>query len=814
MTRAISSRVLLFGAFAGLIPVHAAPSAADVARSIREAGLDPQACYRVRDLSYSKEDIRLYFNDGYLIFSRPVEGERFAAVFFGEVEGGDGEILLLPPTRSERQSLAKFTKSANLNEHFRNSLLFFTDDTAEVLLQRITKEGAGRPAPEMGPVLAEQWSPAVANIGEGFSLRIVQDLLNPTRVGGGFFLAVMAGKTLGNFDILYDPVAAEQIVAAQFLERNGQVVYDFWTSFPARSTRLRPAAAPEVRVFTVDEYQIDANLDDALALQAVTRARVHVGPGAQRVFPFQISRAMQVTSVRVDGVVAELYSRESPRGRGLRPGENEVVLVVSPEALAGGSTHQFEFEHQGRVIGSPGKGVYYVGARSNWYPSVSDGYASYDLRFRYPKRLTLVTPGEIVEDSSEGDRRSTRRRTPKIHMAGFNLGEYEKFAGPPAGTTPFTVEVFGNRMLEPALQPRPTTAVMVDPRMPPGGRGVRPSALTTVIQPAPPPDPLARLRTVADDVAAALQFYAGLFGPPALKNLTVSPIPDTFGQGFPGLIYLSTLAYLDPSERPAWIRGPRQQVFFSDLIGAHEVAHQWWGSIVSPKSYPDDWLIEGLAHYSALLWLEKKKGPKALQEVLDDFRQDLTKPDSEGRAPESAGPLTWGFRLDSSTLRDAWRAITYEKSAWVLHMLRQRLGDAQFLKLLAEVRKRYEYRAISTREFQALVKEFLPAKTPADFVDVFFDNWIYSTGVPALKLKSATRVVAGKQASSFRLTGTVEQSEVDSDFSADVPIEIQFAKGAPQVLWVRTSSEPVSFSATLREAPVRVVVGGALALKK
>jgi len=57
----------------------AGPTAAETARAVRDAGLDLDQCYHVRDLSLFKEDIKLYFNDGYLIFSKPVAGERVAA---------------------------------------------------------------------------------------------------------------------------------------------------------------------------------------------------------------------------------------------------------------------------------------------------------------------------------------------------------------------------------------------------------------------------------------------------------------------------------------------------------------------------------------------------------------------------------------------------------------------------------------------------------------------------------------------------------------------------------------------------------------
>ena len=75
------------------------------------------------------------------------------------------------------------------------------------------------------------------------------------------------------------------------------------------------------------------------------------------------------------------------------------------------------------------------------------------------------------------------------------------------------------------------------------------------------------------------------------------------------MVYLSTLAYLNPGQLPAASsRSAPRQTFYSELLETHEVAHQWWGNLVVPASYHDDWLIESLANYSALLLLERKKG--------------------------------------------------------------------------------------------------------------------------------------------------------------------------------------------------------------
>jgi len=460
------------------------------------------------------------------------------------------------------------------------------------------------------------------------------------------------------------------------------------------------------------------------------------------------------------------------------------------------------------VIVSRGDGVYFVNARGSWYPHVGWGFATYDLTFRYPRRLTLVASGDPVEDRTEGDLRITHRRTAvPAGAAGFNLGDYEKVAGTAAG---ISFEVYGNRHLVEALTPR---AVFVPPPAPsamgPRRRRANPEPAITDIVPLAP-DPLARLRAVAADVSSSLEFYTGLFGPPALKTLTVAPIPGTFGQGFPGLVYLSTFAYLDPAQRPAALRGARQEVFFSDLITAHETAHQWWGSVVTSGSLDDDWLVEALANYSALLWLEKKKGAKALESVLDGYREGLLRKDTGGKVVESVGPVVWGGRLRAAGTPDDWVTITYGKGAWILHMLRRRMGDERFLSMLAELRHRYEFRSVTTADFRMLAREFRPPRTPVEVIDTFFENWVDATGVPSLKVRYTVKGVAP----SVELSGALAQTGVDDDFSIDVPVEVQFARGAPRIIWVRTSGDEQTFSATLRQAPVRVAIPNDVLMKK
>jgi len=122
--------------------------------------------------------------------------------------------------------------------------------------------------------------------------------------------------------------------------------------------------------------------------------------------------------------------------------------------------------------------------------------------------------------------------------------------------------------------------------------------------------------------------------------------------------------------------------------------------------------------------------------------------------------------------------------------VRRQIGQ-NTVKVVEDVQKRVES-----------LKKSLPPGVTTESMEAFFDNWVYSTGIPVLRVRYS---VKGK-APSWKVSGTVEQSAVNENFSVDVPVEIQFAKGATQTVWVRTSSEPASFSATLKQPPTKVEI--------
>lgn len=767
-----------------------AGTAADLARALHENSFDQSECYRVRDITVVKEDLKIYLTDGHLIFSKPVAGRRIAAAFRADVDGGDGEVILMPPNRAERASLASYTNSPNLNEHFRAALFLFTGPDYDAILSQLPRNSANKKVTDVAVAMDQMWTPSLRNMADSFQTRVALDLLGGSAGHPGLFAGLFENSKYGNFDVVFDPNGQEQIVAGRVGQHDNQSYFDTWTSFAVRSARSHPLARHEDVLLS--DYRIESTLNPDLSLDCVTRVKVKPLVDGATALTFEITPDMTVASASVDGQAAEILQRESIRANIGREGD-EVFLVFPPEPLRAGREYEFEFKHSGKVIRDAGDHVYYVTARGNWYPTHNLQFALYDLQFRYPADLDLVAAGDVVEDRIEGDRRITRRRTAStIRFAAFNLGHYEHVQVERSG---YVVDVCANRSLESALMPRPSQSIS----MPMTPRQRQAAVIQMPSQPAVIPSPVEQLQRLAGEVASSLEFMVSKFGPPALPHITVSPIPGTFGQGFPGLIYISTLAYLkQPGQGTS--TNESQRLYFDDFLQAHEVAHQWWGNRVTTTFYRDSWLMEALAQVSAMLYVEKSRGVHSAETMLDTYRALLLEKGPNGQIADAAGPVTFGPRLISSQAPSAYRTITYGKGIWVMQMLRRRMGDQRFLSMLLELTKRYDHREITTDEFRQAAAAYLPPRSDDPKLETFFDQWVDSTGIPSLKLSYALK---GK-APQLRLVGTLTQSDVNADFSTLAPVEIEVARGQSITQWVRTGPEAVTFTVPLKQAPLKV----------
>jgi hypothetical protein len=626
--------------------------------------------------------------------------------------------------------------------------------------------------------MAPKWNLTVANLTASFDTRIVLDLLTKGQGGKGFFDAILRGRTHGDFDIIHDARASEQIAVGKVAIRDGSPQWETWTRFVDRDRRGMPPPAAEEEILS---YNIDVSMDASLAMHCVTRIRIRATAQSRDVLPFELNAAMRVISAKVDGQPAETYQHDSLRDGLVQNSGNELLIVAPPHPLESGSIHEVEIVHEGKVVEDTGNEVYSIRARGTWYPGRGPQFAAYDVTYHYPANLDLISAGAVTEDHTENGVRTTHRIPEgRLSLLGFNLGRYVRREISKNG---ITLVVSANRAFEASLRrAAPAPVVVTSPA--PATHAIH---VPQVMQPLPvPSEPTDRVDAISAEVFSAIEYFRSRFGEPPLKRIEVSPVTGRSGQGFAGMIYLPTLTYLNPDEATTRLGSQIDQGFMGQVLCAHEAAHQWWGNIVTTDSYHHEWLMESLANYSALMFLESKMGPHAVEKALDIYRAELLVKGPDGATAESKGPLVEGRRLETSAVPEAANAVIYGKGTWILHMLRRRMGDANFLKMLAELRRRYEWKTITTDEFRQLCAEFLPPGSPDPKLIGFFDQWVYDTGMPALKLSYS--VVGGK------LTGTVTQTEAPDDFTVTIPVEIRTGAGKPIVKMVRTSASAVKFT--------------------
>lgn len=733
---------------------------------LNSVGLDPAAVYHIRDALIEREDLHISLDDGTIAFTQAVDGHVTGAFFEGE-----GEVLLLPPDQAERISLTLFTGAAVLEEKFTNAYFRFNDNTAADLKPWL------RPTEDAQEFIA-QWDTTARNLAEGDALRLLTSFLNagPATASGTpmpppndrLLRVRFQGGHLGVFDLFFDTQSSEQIAMGKFSYEPSGAYYDVLASFPMRSARSGALADPPGESARVLRYKIRARVAPP-SLEADTQLDLNVIHGGDRVLLFELSRYLKLSRVEADGQPVEFLQNEALEGTALSRRGNDVVALIFPQPLAPGLLHM-RFTYAGSVLADAGGGLFYVGARGIWYPNRGMVTSDYDIEFHYPTDLTLVATGKQVSHQVTGDEQVAHWVSDRpIPLAGFNLGRYRQESAK-AGNV--EVDAYATPGVETTF-PKPKPEMVAPPRA--NRRAGEPPALT---MPPPGPAPSRNALDVAETSARALDFYSRHFGPYPYSSLALAQMPGRSSQGWPSLVFLSSFAFLSPLERQDLHLRPFDALLYSPFMQLHETAHQWWGDLVVWKTYRDQWLLEALANYSAILAMEKEH-PDRCKEILEHYRQELVSKNDRDEEEADAGPVTLGLRLSSSHFPDGFDAISYGRGTWLIHMLRTMLRDAApartgeeepFFRVLRKLRERYQGKSVSTREFLDLVSEELPASLQFEggkSLDWFYRGWVNGTALPRLQFDD---VKFSRRGSSNVVTGTILQKDAPQDLVTSVPV--------------------------------------------
>jgi hypothetical protein len=770
-----------------------------------QVGLDPARVYQVRGASLNRSAIQITFEDGTIGFTQDVMGRITGAFFEGE-----GEVLLTPPSAMERRSMSLFTGMAILEERFATAYFRFNDDVAAELRPDLR-------ATDNKQEFVERWGATARNLASGDAMRLLMTFSRMLPVNGTARVAVSAGPSdkasdqflharvqgtkLGVFDVYFDSTALEPVQAGQAKPaENGETYYDVWTSFAplqARKSQAGVESTPQPQSekihgsrIAVRRYTVNTQVLPPKQIHARARLQCEVLEGGSRTLLFELSRFLQIEGVTLDGHPVEFIHNPAIEGTQLSRRGNDVVAVVLPDPTQTAQKFELEFMYGGEVLAEAGSGLLYVGARGTWYPNRGMEMANFDLEFTYPQEWTLVATGRSTPipagsgTNPDGQQSSHWVSERPIPVAGFNLGKYQE-ATTRAGNV--TIETYATQGVEKNF---PSAPIQVIPP-PPGDPAMRRSP--HVIVPSIP-SPAQHVVTVGESAARAIQYFSNRFGPYPYSHLALTQMPGRESQGWPGLVFLSSYAFLNDEQREQLHFEP-YHVLLQHMVPAHETAHQWWGDLVSWSSYRDQWISEGLAQYCSLMMLQESN-PAGFREIMDRYRHDLVDKNKDGRSPDDAGPVTLGTRLLSSRSPEGYQAIGYGRGTWLFHMLRSMMKDAEqggktpgggnadepFVRALRKVRQRYEGKAISTRELLDVFAEELPSSLRFEGkpgLDWFLDGWINGTSMPRLELKGVKFLPKG---TGVTVSATILQKEAPQDLVTSVPVYAVIAGRQPVLL--------------------------------
>jgi aminopeptidase N len=436
---------------------------------------------------------------------------------------------------------------------------------------------------------------------------------------------------------------------------------------------------------------IDAELDTATHHIAATATVSFTAPETMELVSFGFHPALKVTKI-TDESGKVLTGERSADG----------TIRVTPAApFTKGQVSRWTFEYDGVITGNedgPIEGlklaaiqepITYLLYPARWFPTtgyLTDRFTA-EIHIRVPQGMRVFASG------------STGKSKP-VTLANGKPGDQFDFNWTKPG---FPGTVIAGRYVDPVT----------------AGPGNVKVYLTVAHQ--------ASANQLAQTAAKEYDFFTDSFGVPESSHLNVVEIPD------------DTLPAVWAPELAA-ILGSRVGDKSGVRLLANTIAHQWWGSEVSPRTLNDAWITNGMSRYGELMYLEDESGRNAMHTALLDV--------SAGALAYDTIPLSTSGRL--SPFSPEFQSMTLEKGAMIFHMLRWEVGDKAFLNTLKGALSQYTDGSIRSSDFVKVAEAQSQQQLTA-----FFAQWIDGTGAPQFTDKYAVYRLGNNKG--FRTIGEIQQ---------------------------------------------------------
>ncbi len=415
-----------------------------------------------------------------------------------------------------------------------------------------------------------------------------------------------------------------------------------------------------------------------------------------------------------------------------RVSSDSTVRISLPSTLSKGASATLIFEYEGAVQSAddspvPGLKLAYVGDpityllyAGRWFPMVGYGTNRFTaiISVSVPAGYTVIAsgkesaaPGPEVEEGAP----APRRGQPKDAIT--------RLATPAGGQTlTFTYED------RPSFPGTVVIGKYVQTKSTEGGLNI--NVYTTA-------EHKAAATNYADTATKEFFFFTTLYGPPFGQKLNVVELPDdTVPSAWaPELAALAGRYFTEKGNY---------------RLLANTIAHQWFGTMVSPANKNDWWLSDGAARYSEALYVEHVAGEAGFQEVTKDM--------SVGALAYVSVPLADVGRLD--TFSPEFQSLVTDKGGMILAMLRWIIGEEPFDKTMRTFVSQYSGKTATVDDLRKIAEQ-----ASGQQLTWFFTQWLDSTGAPQFKNKYTVY----RTAKGFRVVGEISQ---DMDLFR-MPVELR-----------------------------------------
>ncbi len=310
-----------------------------------------------------------------------------------------------------------------------------------------------------------------------------------------------------------------------------------------------------------------------------------------------------------------------------------------------------------------------------------------------------------------------------------------------------------------------------------------------------------QLQPIADQAAEALNFFRDVYQvdyPYSKLDLVNDPWGAFYGQAPSSIVYLGSGVFR--GEGTLGSAGGSGLTTFVKTVVPHEVAHQWWGSLVANANMRNYWFIETLAEFSSALFVEARQGRKAYDAHVAEWRRAVLETDLMSSVQDAT--TVW-----SGDGYGGYVTAIYNKGPYAFHVLRTTFGDEKMKLFLREMAKQLAGKEVTGRELQKVAEQVYGGR-----MDWFFDQWIRGLGLPEYTIEWKQRATEDGK---WLIEGKVRQRTVvglkkheveGAYFRGRVPLTVSFKGGREATVPLLVEGEVTPFKFKMPEEAQSVVL--------